>query len=91
MIRKCRKWTEEDTAHAFVLLGEGKALNEVGRIMGRSGHTVRANMQKCPEYVSRPVGRPKGGIQRKTAVDQPEGWCKDTSNKFLSMSMRVEL
>jgi hypothetical protein len=89
-VRRCREWTAEETLRTFALIAEGKGLNEIGSILGRSGSTVRANMEKHPDYVPRPIGRPKGGIQRKTVVDQPQGWCKDTSSKFLSMSMRPQ-
>lgn len=96
--RTCRDWTEQDTARTITLLAEGKSLNEIGRILGRSGHTVRANMAKHPGYKPRPVGRPIGNVCQKVEVKQTKPtipvddrglWDTTLSSRMLSMPMRI--
>lgn len=91
--RRCRPWTEDDTARTTVLLAEGKSLNEIGRILGRSHHTVRVNMAKVPGYVSRGRGRPKGGIKplkvAPPALLDGKGWDSVRAGQRLMQSLMV--
>lgn len=69
--RTCRDWTEEETRKALALLEEGKSVDTIGPLLGRSTSTVRANLAKVPGYQPRPVGRPIGNVCLKVEVPKP--------------------
>lgn len=91
MKRRCRAWTDKDTARTIDMLASGMSLNAIGKVLNRSHHTVRANMAKVPGYVSRGRGRPKGNKCKPIIMGEKaeSGWCPSLSTKMLSVSLRV--
>jgi hypothetical protein len=91
-MRRCRPWTQEDTATTIKLLSEGLGLNAIGEVLNRSHHTVRVNMEKVPGYKSRGRGRPKGKVCPPLFINPKTvaaSWDTKTSARMLSVSLRV--